>query len=163
MARYFIGPATGGVTGDRKVASKSLGRVASKSLGRIFCTPRGITIARSPTLSIGGSIGRLPFLGTQKIESSRSPSTSPSVAPSVDCVVLEDQIHITIICFLLSRTVVPSVGCVLEIHKKTGLHRSPSTSPTVAPSVECSFWTSHQKGCIEIARSHGASVRPISG
>ena len=145
------------------MASKSLGRVASKSLGRTFCTPRGNTIARSPTLSIGGSIGRLPFLGTQKIESSRSPSTSPSVAPSVDCVVLEDQIYITIICFLLSRTVVPSVGCVLEIHQKTGLHRSPSTSPTVAPSVECSFWRYLKKGGVKIARSQKNCVAFLRG
>ena len=128
------------------MASKSLGRVASKSLGRTFCTPRGNTIARSPTLSIGGSIGRLPFLGTPKNGYPRSSIISPSVAPSVDRAVFEGQTCITIICVLLPRTVAPSLGCVLEVPQKIEAHRSPSTSPTVAPSVECSFWRYTKKG-----------------
>ena len=194
-----------------RVASKSLGRVASKSLGRILCRLCGITIARSPTLSIGGSIGRLPFLGAPKIgsprssstspsvapsvdrvvfegqtcitiisvlllrtvapsvacvfeapkkfEVHRSPSTSPLVAPSVDCVCLEGQTCITIIWLLLSRTVAPSVGCVLEVLQKIDLHRSPSTSPTVAPSVDCSLWRYTQKGWCQnrtVAKKGGA-------
>ena len=59
---------------------------------------------------------------------------------------MEGQTCITIIWLLLLRTVAPSVGCVLEVLQKIDLHRSPSTSPTVAPSVECSLWRYTKKG-----------------
>ena len=128
-----------------RVASKSLGRVASTSLGRTFCTPRGTTIARSPTLSIGGSIDRQPSLGTQKLDPLGRPAPLHRWLHRWIVFFWKAKLALQLLVFAASNG--GSIGRLrARSTPKSEMHRSPSTSPTVAPSVECSFWRYTEKG-----------------